>query len=111
MTASRNHDKLPVCPTLAPRFSFFQRVATRHEGSSEVGHEETKIEDRVDDAVFDLRSSLTYYDTSPLLSPRQTVTSISIIQTGRVSLYLQNQWFGGTRTSGAHIEKAISVLD
>src|SRR5262245_63662359 len=31
----RSQGKLPVCPTLAPRFSFFQRVATRHEGSSE----------------------------------------------------------------------------
>src|SRR5215510_439304 len=30
----RNQGKLPVCPTLAPRFSFFQGVATRHEGSS-----------------------------------------------------------------------------
>src|SRR5262245_9191821 len=30
----RSQGKLPVCPTLAPRFSFFQSVATRHEGSS-----------------------------------------------------------------------------
>src|SRR5262245_19799244 len=30
----RSQGKLPVCPTFAPRFSFFQRVVTRHEGSS-----------------------------------------------------------------------------
>jgi hypothetical protein len=29
-----NQGKLPVCPTLAPRFSFFQSIATGHEGSS-----------------------------------------------------------------------------
>src|SRR5262245_46713116 len=31
----RSQGKLPVCPTLAPRFSCFQRIATPHEGSSE----------------------------------------------------------------------------
>src|SRR5262245_50462686 len=31
----RNQGKLPVCPTLAPRFSFFQGGATPHESSSE----------------------------------------------------------------------------
>src|SRR5215471_2048442 len=30
----RNQGKLPVCPTLAPRFSFFRGVAMRPEGSS-----------------------------------------------------------------------------
>src|SRR5215510_12105836 len=31
----RSQGKLPVCPTLAPRFSLFLGVATRHESSSE----------------------------------------------------------------------------
>jgi hypothetical protein len=36
MPHQRSQGKLPVCPTLPPRFSFFQGVATRHEGSSEI---------------------------------------------------------------------------
>src|SRR5262245_62461006 len=33
----RSQGKLPVCPTFAPRFSFFQGGVTGHEGSSERG--------------------------------------------------------------------------
>src|SRR5215510_2692580 len=35
-SALRKQGKLPVCPTLAPRYSFFQGVSTRPEGSSEI---------------------------------------------------------------------------
>jgi hypothetical protein len=31
----KSQGKLPVCPTLAPRFSLFQGIATRHEGAWE----------------------------------------------------------------------------
>jgi hypothetical protein len=51
-----------------------------------------------------------YYDTSPILSPRQIVTSIVAVSADQASLSLQDQEFGGMRMAGADFAGVVGVL-